>query len=97
MDVIRTDLDQRSSKHLEDEERATRARIQAYEKVQLDALRAQKMRVEEEQLAMFRLLVRSQNENGSDVLTQAHYYYFFIIISIIIVIMQNAKTIQREP
>lgn len=70
MDVIRTDLDQRSSKHLEDEERATRARIQAYEKVQLDALRAQKMRVEEEQLAMFRLLVRSQNENGSDVLDE---------------------------
>lgn len=70
MDAIRADLDRRSSKHLEDEERATRARIQAYEKVQLDALRAAKMRVEEEQLAMFRLLVRSQIEDGSDVLDE---------------------------
>lgn len=70
MDAIRTDLDQRSSKHLDDEERATRARIQAYEKVQLDALRAQKMRVEQEQLAMFRLLVRSQNADGTDALDE---------------------------
>lgn len=70
IDDIQSSLDATVAKHLEEEEAAVRSRIQAYERSQRDAFREHKMKVAQEQLTMFRMLLKSQKKTDRKVLEE---------------------------